>query len=408
MNRVLLIGDTHPEMIAIANKLAMEGVHYQIILPTYFTFAEAEFLTRFRIINSKYHPWLIKRTLNPRIAKENLIRTYALLEFFSWILRNKGFHNLSWYFFEFYSYCRRRKITSIIASAKSNLIVSYDSMIFPKTLKQDLVVICPMAHPAKVQKQLSIAKNKFPNWPEMLDEAPAGNNDTALTAKKIVVLSAFAKQSYIDQGFRESQIEIINIGPINGNRSPSYKPEYNSSKKLHLLYLGRMTRVKGIDAIMQVSELLNPEDFKISLVGQCSPNIVKYIKGNSNNSILELVSDPTPHEVEHYFRQADIFVLPSFCEGFSVASLEAMSFGLIPILSTNTGACEILKNTKLESLIIEPGNVEQILNRLLLLNQKSPTIISELKELSIDLSQKYSFDNFANDFYRLLIRDFTS
>ena len=408
MNRVLLIGDTHPEMIAIANKLAMEGIHYQIILPTYFTFAEAEFLTRFRIINSKYRPWLIKRTLNPRIAKENLIRTYALLEFFSWILRNKGFHNLSWHFLRFYLYCNRRKITSIITSAEPNLIVSYDTMIFPKTLKQDLVVICPMSHPASVQTHLSLAKNKFPNWPEMEDEAPLGNNDTALAAKKIVVFSAFAKQSYIDQGFRESQIEIIHIGAINGNRSPLCKPEYNSSKKLHLLYLGRMTRIKGIDAIMQVSELLNPEDFKISLVGQCSPNIAKYIRGNSNNSILELASNPTSHEVEHYFRQADIFVLPSFSEGFSIASLEAMSFGLIPILSTSTGVSEILKNTKLESLIIEPGNVEQLLNRLLLLNQKSSTSISELKELSIDLSQKCSFDNFANEFYRLLIRDFAS
>jgi len=408
MNKVLLVGDTHPEMIAIANRLAIESVNYHIVLPTYFTFSESSLITRLRFVRSKYHPWLLKRTLNSRITKDSLKRTCASLELISWILKNRGFHKLSWKFLRYYHFFRRRKIPGLISSIQPNLIVTYDTMILPRNLKQEIIVICPMSHPASVKRDLGLARDKFPNWPEMDDEAPLGDNETALSAKRILVLSEFAKQSYIDQGFQASEIDVLHIGPINGNRASTYEPNYISGNKLHILFLGRMTRIKGIEAIMQVSKLLDPCDFRISLVGQCSPDIARYIRENSNSTILQLIPNPKPDDIEVYFREAHIFVLPSFNEGFNIASLEAMTFGLIPILSHKSGVSEILKGTKFENLTIEPGDVEQLYSKLLFLKEQTPIAISQFQELSFEISQKYSFDKFASEFFRIFIKDMAS
>jgi glycosyltransferase involved in cell wall biosynthesis len=159
-----------------------------------------------------------------------------------------------------------------------------------------------------------------------------------------------------------------------------------------------MTRIKGVEALMQVSHLLDPNDISIQLVGQSSPKVADYIINNSNREVLALHINPTPSEVSSFYRKCQIFVLPSFNEGFSIASLEAMSHGLIPILSTNTGVSEILLGTPLADFIIDPGNVSQLRANLLSILELEKSDFDTLQDSAIEISKKYTFHNFATEF----------
>jgi starch synthase len=63
------------------------------------------------------------------------------------------------------------------------------------------------------------------------------------------------------------------------------------------------------------------------------------------------------HEVERYFRLADVFVLPSRREGLPVALMEAMSCGLPCVASRLPGATDTLIDDGVSGLLVPPEDV---------------------------------------------------
>ncbi len=83
-----------------------------------------------------------------------------------------------------------------------------------------------------------------------------------------------------------------------------------------------------------------------------------------------LGSLPDEAQVARYYRQADVFCLPSVQEGFGIAFLEAMAAGL-PIVATRAAAIpEVVPDTQ-AGLLIPPGDVAPLATALVAL-LKSP------------------------------------
>ena len=399
--RVLLVGDTHPEMIAIAKILARNKIDFRIVLPTYFTARESRFLSSVVIRGLGLNAWLRKRTLDTSIKSNSVIRKHAFLETCTWLFKRFGYHRMSWEFAMRYKNKLSNSLLRIIDSYRPHVLVSYDTIKVPRLEKIRHIVICPMSHPIEVTKSLAEAKRLFPTWPEMDDEKPLGINETAKFADRVIVLSRFAKNSYLSQGFEESKLEVIHIGPINGNSQMS--PPLETEKKiLRILFLGRMTRVKGVEALARLSNSLSPTKFQIILVGQCPPNISAYIRQISNCEVLTLVENPSPEVISEHFLNSDVFALPSFNEGFNISALEAMSYGLVPVLSKNAGVSEILENTSLAQLVIDPGSIDQLAQCFNYLSNLEQSDFNNLSNISFQLSKNFSFDKFAKDFLKVL------
>jgi glycosyltransferase involved in cell wall biosynthesis len=66
------------------------------------------------------------------------------------------------------------------------------------------------------------------------------------------------------------------------------------------------------------------------------------------------------HDIQDYFRAADVFVLPSRREGLPVALLEAMSCGLPCIASRLPGSTDGIITDGENGVLIEPGHAEGI------------------------------------------------
>jgi glycosyltransferase involved in cell wall biosynthesis len=63
------------------------------------------------------------------------------------------------------------------------------------------------------------------------------------------------------------------------------------------------------------------------------------------------------------YAAAHVFVLPSYNEGMSVATLEAMAAGL-PIVTTKTGGTEELVEESVNGFVFEPGDVPALTSHL--------------------------------------------
>ncbi len=133
--------------------------------------------------------------------------------------------------------------------------------------------------------------------------------------------------------------------------NPNNKKSKYGSK--NLLYIGRLSKEKGIYQLIKGFEIFtkNNNNFKLLIVGDGSqkPIIEKYLKARKLNE--KIILKKWTHNTAKYYKEAKLFILPSFFEGFGNVLIEALSYGL-PCLSTNTdGPKEILENGKFGLLI---------------------------------------------------------
>jgi len=119
-------------------------------------------------------------------------------------------------------------------------------------------------------------------------------------------------------------------------KSPLRTIDYYNENKIKLLFVGRLVNIKALDKLVIGVSLLSEKQkskIEVNIIGEGEEynKIKELIKINNLNNVVFLhgfVSD-----IKDYLLQSDIFVLPSFMEGLSIALLEAMSYGLACIIN---------------------------------------------------------------------------
>jgi glycosyltransferase involved in cell wall biosynthesis len=130
------------------------------------------------------------------------------------------------------------------------------------------------------------------------------------------------------------------------------------------LFMGRLDPEKAIDQMIRAFANL-PEDMPVQLVilgdGQCREELVTlvYHLGQQERVVFEGVVD----DVTGFLRQADFYLSASLSEGMSNALLEAMSFGVPPIVSEVSGVSDLVHDG-ISGLLFPPGDRAALTARL--------------------------------------------
>lgn len=183
-------------------------------------------------------------------------------------------------------------------------------------------------------------------------------------ATKVVCVSQSVLEISIKDKLNETNKNLIlGLGTCNGiDTEEKFNPKEISVDTVEVLrsklnlnpkdkivgYVGRLVKDKGIDDLIiawGIVEMKYP-DAKLLLVGPIEErdSISDYsknkIKENSSIIFTDFVNDTSP-----YFSLMDIFILPTYREGFPTVALEASSMNLPVIITKATGCTEaILEN----------------------------------------------------------------
>ena len=94
----------------------------------------------------------------------------------------------------------------------------------------------------------------------------------------------------------------------------------------------------------------------------------------SKNNLDELViftGDLNQAEVKGWYRESDVFALPSFAEGVPVVLMEAMASGVPCVTTRITGIPELIRDG-IDGLLVTPSDVVELVNTVaVLMNDKS-------------------------------------
>jgi glycosyltransferase involved in cell wall biosynthesis len=104
-------------------------------------------------------------------------------------------------------------------------------------------------------------------------------------------------------------------------------------ERLRVLFVGWVTIMKGCREILEVAQQLPEADF--ALIGPIMADMQRHLQRLPVN--VTLYGTLEHLEVLREMCASDVFLFPSFTEGFPNAVLEAMSVGL-PVVATRVGA----------------------------------------------------------------------
>lgn len=114
-----------------------------------------------------------------------------------------------------------------------------------------------------------------------------------------------------------------------------YKEKIGDNKKKQILYVGRMDMEnKRVNRIIEVWENIHSQypQWELILVGDGphKPLLEKYVedKSISNVTFVGFIKE----EPIQFYKNASIFMLTSDLEGFGLVLIEAMSYGVVPIV----------------------------------------------------------------------------
>ena len=192
----------------------------------------------------------------------------------------------------------------------------------------------------------------------------------------IITNSKFEKK-YIQDKFQLKN--VICIHPPSIKDIIKKKSNNNYKKILTIIYVGRLSREKGILVILKVLKNLNKKyKFLFNLYGDGPErkSIEEFIKINNLNKIISLKGFVQNKKL--IFKNADLFINASLWEGLPNALVQSINYNVFPICSDAPGGnIEVIKNGKLGiSFKTNDENdlqkkVEKFFNKRLKLNNKS-------------------------------------
>ncbi len=199
------------------------------------------------------------------------------------------------------------------------------------------------------------------NWEWKLLVKVMRNSDT------IIVMNRPCELALLDLGFKN--IKYL-PNPLGHDVLNLISRDAGKYKRVDgtILFVGHVLVTKGVyELVYACSELTN---IQLKIVGKYIPQVrsdlEKIASIRDNGSWLHLIGEVSHEDVIKEFYKADIFVFPSYTEGFPNVILEAMACGC-PIVSSNVGAIPEMLDIGGEDcgLCFEPRSKNEVFNSII-------------------------------------------
>lgn len=204
--------------------------------------------------------------------------------------------------------------------------------------------------------------------------------------------------SKYDENFYKHISPNANIRVLNnGINYSSFNLSENNQQanRFNIFFIGLLGRRKGIYDILEVIKLLSfskNKDIKFILAGdweskEDKENILKLIKQKEINNFICFLGEIAGDKKIKAFCNADIFLFPSYAEGFPIALLEAMASGL-PVITTPVGGIPELVEDGVNGFLVKPGDINSMVDKIIELfrDEKSRKLI---RNNNMDKIRKY-------------------
>lgn len=220
-------------------------------------------------------------------------------------------------------------------------------------------------------------------------------------ADRIVVNSEWSREGLTRGGVPAEKISIIPLAyetpEVSGQKSEvglrSYPGRFTQERPLRVLFLGLINLRKGVARLLEAARILRDEPVEFWMVG---PVEIADARPSVNAEGVKWFGPVTRNQAAEFYRDADVFILPTLSDGFAITQLEAQAHGLPLIASKNCG--KVVENGVNGSILDEPSAacIADALRDYI----ASPGRLEELASAS-GVRDKFTIEALANQLQRL-------
>ena len=187
--------------------------------------------------------------------------------------------------------------------------------------------------------------------------------------------------------------------------------EQTEAKTIQFLFLSNLMPQKGAHDLLDAFYLLQNrgvDNISLVIAGASidkpyDEKLKSKLISMGNHTQVRFTGNVDENQKEYVFREADVFVLPTYNDCFPLVILEAMKYSL-PIISTNVGAIPNIISGQCGK-IIESGDIEQ-------LAQSMSSYVSNAQlrnQHALNARQRqqefFSLERFESGLYEILMRE---
>lgn len=208
-------------------------------------------------------------------------------------------------------------------------------------------------------------------------------------ADYILCGSDFVRQGIIKLGGPSNRCAVVPYGVDPPVQYPLPTIPKTPHTPLRVLTIGTVGLRKGSPYILAAAKMLkNQAVFRI--VGNLQ-GVPPDIQTDLSQS-LELIGSVRRSEIWEHYTWADVFLLPSICEGSATVVYEALSQGLPIICTPNTGS---VVRHNIDGLIIKPSSSDAVIEAVLSLID-IPDLVSSLSINAYQRAQEFTMAKYSN------------
>ncbi len=284
---------------------------------------------------------------------------------------------------------------------EEKVVFSYDTTaleLFTWAKEQGAICVLGQMDPARTEAAiLSQERERWPGWSLQEEDVPETYHRRREQewdlADCIVVNSRWSAQALAGQRISPQKLAVIPLCYEENLVEPG-NPRKSTSSPLRVLFLGQVILRKGIQYLMEAAKLLQNEPVHFDVVG---PIGITEFAMKSAPANLTFHGRANRDEARNWYRQGDVFVLPTISDGFAITQIEAMAHGLPVITTPHCG--EVVTDGK-DGFIVPVRDalaLAQTVRRYL----QEPGTLSAQREAAMAKSKSFSLNRLTDDLLNL-------
>ncbi|SFS38881.1 glycosyltransferase family 1 protein [Paenibacillus sp. 453mf] len=235
--------------------------------------------------------------------------------------------------------------------------------------------------------------------------------NSAIRAKQIHTVSQYSKDKIIElYNVPEDKVKIVPNGVDISKFSADNKliskeivlKEFGVEN--YILTVGRIEPRKNHVALLKAYKILkdkNKNKGKLVIVGKPDfgfKEFFNYIELNGLKEDVVILNSVDDNNLPHLYKAAEMFIYPTFAEGFGIPPIEAMASG-VPVISSNlTAIPEVIGDA---GILINPNNEHDIYEQIVRISEDSG-LQNDLIRRGLNQSKLWSWQNSASAYKNAL------
>ena len=176
---------------------------------------------------------------------------------------------------------------------------------------------------------------------------------------RVIVPSRATAENLVAMGLRPERLQVLPRGVDSDRFSPAHRSaraweRYGLNGKTKLLYVGRVSKEKSLDCLVEAYQKLRADGVKVELAivgdGPYCSQLKKKVNGTPGVTFTGYVGGDHLSEL---FASADLFVFPSTTDTFGNVVLEALASSLPVVVTDQGGPSELVIHNRTGMIV--PG-----------------------------------------------------